>query len=153
MTEHEWRMFVSHGTRTGKLAVTRASGEPHVTPIWFLLDDAPSPPEIVFTVWGDSLKARVLRRSPHFSLCVDDQAPPYSYVQLNGTARLDDNPAELLTWATRLGNRYMGQENAAAYGRRNAVPGEFLVRARIDRIIARSGIADQGASDGSANGP
>ncbi|MGW8725597.1 PPOX class F420-dependent oxidoreductase [Streptomyces sp. NPDC055808] len=142
MTEHEWQTFVSLGTRTGKLAVTRASGQPHVTPVWFLLDDAPSPPELVFTVWGDSLKARALRRAPHFSLCVDDQAPPYSFVQLNGTARLEDDPCELLRWATRLGARYMGEENGADYGRRNAVPGEFLVRARIDHVVARTGIAD-----------
>jgi hypothetical protein len=26
------------GTRTGKLAVTRSDGRPHVTPIWFVLD-------------------------------------------------------------------------------------------------------------------
>ncbi|MFE9409240.1 hypothetical protein ACFYN0_10620 [Streptomyces sp. NPDC006704] len=63
-------------------------------------------------------------------------------MQLNGTARLDDDPAELLTWATSLGRRYMGEQKAADYGRRNAVPGEFLVRARVDRVIARTGIAD-----------
>ena len=29
---------MSEGTRTGKAAVTRADGAPHVTPIWFVLD-------------------------------------------------------------------------------------------------------------------
>jgi nitroimidazol reductase NimA-like FMN-containing flavoprotein (pyridoxamine 5'-phosphate oxidase superfamily) len=38
MTEAEWRDFVMTGTRTGKLAVTRSDGRPHVTPIWFVLD-------------------------------------------------------------------------------------------------------------------
>ena len=38
MDEAEWRAFVSHGTRTGKLATTRADGRPHVVPIWFVLD-------------------------------------------------------------------------------------------------------------------
>ena len=38
MTDEEWRAFVSHGTRTGKLSTVRADGSPHVAPIWFLLD-------------------------------------------------------------------------------------------------------------------
>ena len=141
MTEAEWRGFVARGTRTGKLAVTRASGEPHVTPVWFLLDEAPPVPEVVFTVWGDSLKARALHREPRFSLCLDDQVPPYSYVQLNGTVRFEDNPAELRAWARRIGGRYMGHELADAYGERNSVPGELLVRGRIERVVARIGIA------------
>ena len=42
----EIRAFLTSGTRTGKLAVVRADGRPHVTPIWFDLDDAGPP---VFT--------------------------------------------------------------------------------------------------------
>jgi hypothetical protein len=34
MTDTEWRAFVSHGTRIGKLSTVRADGSPHVTPIW-----------------------------------------------------------------------------------------------------------------------
>ncbi|MDQ3877231.1 MAG: PPOX class F420-dependent enzyme, partial [Actinomycetota bacterium] len=30
MTEKEWREFVSAGTRTGKLAIVRKDGSPHV---------------------------------------------------------------------------------------------------------------------------
>ncbi|WP_328535511.1 PPOX class F420-dependent oxidoreductase [Streptomyces sp. NBC_00344] len=142
MTEDEWRGFVSHGTRTGKLAVTRVSGEPHVTPVWFLLDETSAALQVVFTVWGDSVKARALRRTRRFSLCVDDQEPPYSYVQLRGTAELSDDATALRSWARRLGSRYMGPENAEAYQQRNAVPGEFLVRATVEHVIARSGIAD-----------
>jgi hypothetical protein len=37
MRREEWRAFVLEGTRTGKLAVTRTDGRPHVTPIWFTL--------------------------------------------------------------------------------------------------------------------
>ncbi|MER7395370.1 PPOX class F420-dependent oxidoreductase [Streptomyces sp. NPDC000151] len=148
MTDTEWKTFVSAGTRTGKLAVTRAAGEPHVTPVWFLLDEVPDATgtgtvtEVVFTVWGDSLKARALRRSGRFSLCVDDQTAPYAYVQLNGTARLAPAPAPLLTWATRLAARYMGPQHAETYGRRNAVPGEYLVRGRVERVVAQVGIAE-----------
>ncbi len=138
MSDSEWRSFVLEGTRTGKLATNRADGRPHVTPVWFLLDGD----ELLITTWHESLKYKALRREPRFSLCVDDQQPPFSYVMLECTADFTDDPAALRDWATRIGSRYMGEDQAEAYGRRNSVPGEYLVRARIDRVIAFGGIAD-----------
>ncbi|POX42515.1 PPOX class F420-dependent oxidoreductase [Streptomyces sp. Ru73] len=148
MTDAEWKAFVRTGTRTGKLAVTRANGDPHVTPVWFLLDEGAGTTgdgtavDVVFTVWGESLKARALRRTGRFSLCVDEQTAPYSYVQLSGAATLDATPSALLAWATRLGARYMGPDLAETYGRRNAMPGEYLVRGRVEKVVAQVGIAE-----------
>ncbi|MFD5428620.1 PPOX class F420-dependent oxidoreductase [Streptomyces sp. NPDC127084] len=145
MSEPEWRSFVLEGTRTGKLATNRADGRPHVTPVWFLLDTSPTgggePPTLVFTTWHESLKYKSLRRDPRFSLCVDDQEPPFSYVMLECTARLTDDPGDLALWAARIGARYMGEARGREYGERNSVPGEYLVRARVDRVIARHAIA------------
>jgi hypothetical protein len=36
----------------------------------------------------------------------------------------------------------MGAERAAEFGKRNAVPGELLVRARITKVVARAEIAN-----------
>ncbi|MFC7102417.1 TIGR03618 family F420-dependent PPOX class oxidoreductase [Nonomuraea rubra] len=88
MSEDEWRAFASAGTRTGKLGVTLSDGAPHITPIWFLLDDD----EVVFNTSETGLKARALRRDPRAVLCVDDQTPPYSYVQIKGA------PPSRSTW-------------------------------------------------------
>lgn len=134
MPREEWLEFVLEGTRTGKVAVTRSSGSPHVTPVWFLVDEEAD--EIVFTTGDSSLKARALRRDPRFALCVDDQRPPYSFVLIEAEARIHDDLDELLVWATRLGARYMGEDKAEEFGRRNAVPGELLVRGRITRVTA-----------------
>lgn len=138
MTEAEWRAFVSAGTRTGKLGVTRADGSPHVTPIWFVLDGD----DVVFNTAADSIKGRVLRRNPRLSICVDDDTPPYAYVLITAEATISEDPAELRKWATVLGGRYMGAERAEDYGRRNGVPGELLVRARISKVLAAWSIAD-----------
>jgi hypothetical protein len=51
------------------------------------------------------------------------------------------SPAALLDWATRLAGRYMGADRAGEYGRRNGVPGELLVRLRIERVSAHADIA------------
>jgi hypothetical protein len=47
----------------------------------------------------------------------------------------------MLRVATRLGSRYMGQERGEEFARRNAVPGELLVRATITNVIAIGEIA------------
>jgi PPOX class probable F420-dependent enzyme len=137
MTETQWRRFVSTGTRTGKAAIVRANGGTHVTPIWFVLDGD----DVVFTTSSRSLKGKALRRDPRLAICVDEEEPPYAYVMIQGEATLSEDPAELLKWATVLGGRYMGADRAEEYGRRNAVPGEDLVRLRITKVIAYHDIA------------
>ena len=49
---------------------------------------------------------------------------------------------EVLAWATKLGGRYMGEDRAEAFGRRNAVPGELLVRIHPSRTIGEKDVAD-----------
>ena len=48
----------------------------------------------------------------------------------------------MLEWATRIAGRYMGAEPAEEFGRRNAVPGELLVRLVPTRVFARADMAD-----------
>lgn len=36
----------------------------------------------------------------------------------------------------------MGEDRADEFGERNAVPGELLVRVRIQKVIAKGGVAD-----------
>jgi PPOX class probable F420-dependent enzyme len=138
MTADETRSFLLEGTRTGKLAVSRADGRPHVTPTWFTLDGD----ELVLTTAETSVKAKAIRRDPRVAMCVDDQEPPYSYVLVEGTATLSDDLDELRRCATAVGGRYMGADRADEFGARNAVPGELLVRIMPTHIVARAEIAD-----------
>ena len=43
---------------------------------------------------------------------------------------------------TRIAARYMGEGQAEAVGRRNAVPEELLVRVTPDRMTAIKGVSD-----------
>ncbi|MFD3946629.1 PPOX class F420-dependent oxidoreductase [Streptomyces sp. NPDC058579] len=138
MTEEQWRAFVSEGTRTGKLATVRDDGSPHVVPIWFVLDGD----DIVFNTGKDTVKGRNLARDARVALCVDDDRPPFAYVSLRGRAEISEDPAELRRSAARIGGRYMGEGRAEEFGARNGVPGELLVRVRIERVTAQSGVAD-----------
>ncbi|MEV5910891.1 PPOX class F420-dependent enzyme [Streptomyces sp. WAC 01325] len=138
MTDEEWRAFVSHGTRTAKLSTVRADGSPHVTPIWFVLDGD----ELVFNTGSSSVKGRNLVRDGRVALCVDDDRPPYSFVVIQGRARVSEDLDELKHWASRIGARYMSEERAEEFGARNGVPGELLVRVTIDKVLAEQDVAD-----------
>jgi len=138
MSPDEARSFLLEGTRTGKLAIVRADGSPHVTPTWFTLDGD----DLVLTTNGTSQKAKAIRRDARVAVCVDDQAPPYSYVMVRGTATLSDDLEELRRCATAVGARYMGADRAEEFGARNAVPGELLVRIMPTRVIAEAEISD-----------
>jgi PPOX class probable F420-dependent enzyme len=138
MEAEEWREFVSAGTRTAKLATVRADGRPHVAPVWFVLDDD----TFVFTTGEDTVKGKALRRDGRVALVVDDETPPFAYVLVEGTVEIGEDLDEMMRYATRIGGRYMGAEVAEQFGRRNAVPGELLVRVHPTRIVARAAIAD-----------
>ena len=133
MTEEEWRAFVSHGTRTGKLSTVRADGSPHIAPIWFLLDGD----DFVFNTGKDTVKGRNLARDGRVALCVDDDRPPFAFVVLQGRAEL----AEDLGRGAALGDpdRRPLHGRGARRGVRRAQrrPGELLVRVTIDKVLAQ----------------
>ena len=133
MSDQERRAFLIEGTRTAHAATVRADGRPHVAPIWFVLDDKE---RLVFTTGADSVKAKSLRRDPRICLAIDDQTPPFSFVMVEGTAELSDDLNEMLVWATRIGARYMGEDQGERFGRRNAVPGELLVTVTPTNVVA-----------------
>jgi PPOX class probable F420-dependent enzyme len=139
MTEAQWRVFLSEGTRTGKLATTRADGRPHVAPIWFLLDGD----DLVFSTGANSVKGRTMARDNRVALCVDDERRPYSFALVEGSATLSEDLAQVRDWATRIAARYVSADLAEVYGaRKGGVPGELLVRVRIEKVVAVASLTD-----------
>jgi len=134
-----WKGFVAAlPARTAKLAVVRTDGSPHVAPVWVALDGD----DVVFTTAADTVKGKSILRDPRVALCFDDERPPFAFALIRGTVTTSTDPDELLDWSTRIAGRYMGEELAEAYGRRNAVPPEMVVRLRVDKVVAKIDIAD-----------
>jgi PPOX class probable F420-dependent enzyme len=130
--------FLSGGTRTGMLGYVAADGRPLVAPVWFVVDDG----QLVFNTDRNSSKGRALARDSRVAICVDDPHPPYSFVQVQGLATVGEDLDDVRNIATRTGARYMGAERADEFGRRNAVPGELVVRVRPTKVIAGFDISD-----------
>ncbi len=130
--------FLLQGTHTGKLATVRADGRPHVVPIWFTLDGE----TILFMTGQGTVKGKNMRRDPRVTLCIDDENPPYAYIMVEGTVEFSDNLDEMLPWSTKIAARYMGENKADEYGKRNAVAGELLVRLTPTKVIFQQDVAD-----------
>ncbi len=132
MTPQEIHEFLVEGQRTAKVATTRADGRPHVAPVWFVLDGD----DVVFMTGADTVKGKSLARDPRLSVAVDLEVPPYSFVILEGTATLTEDLDVMLPISMRLARRYVSADQAEQFGRRNAVPGEVLVRMTPTKIVA-----------------
>ena len=138
MNQNEIKEFLMRGTYTAKLGTINKDGSPHITPIWFILDEND---HIIFTTYFKSLKAKNLVRNPKVSICVDDQVPPFSFVIVNGNAKIMTNSKDLLIWTTKIAERYMGKELSLDYGKRNAVEGELIIKVIPTKINGQKDIS------------
>ena len=138
MTTEEALDFLSTGTRTAKVAWVASDGRPHVAPIWFVVEDG----DILFATSAEAGKSRAMRRDARVSLVVDVEEPPYAFVKVDGTVEFTEDLDEVLRVATLVGGRYMGADQAEAYGARNGVPGECVIRLRPSSIAGFDGISD-----------
>ena len=140
MSDDEVREFItSSPPRTGKLATVRADGRPHVAPVWYAVDDDGS---IVFNTGEKTVKGRNLRRTAYAAMSIDDDRPPFSFVVVEGPVELSDHLPDVRQWAATIGGRYMGADQAAAYGDRNGVPGELVARLRPEKVTSAKDLAD-----------
>ncbi|MBC7301972.1 MAG: PPOX class F420-dependent oxidoreductase [Nocardia sp.] len=133
LSDPKVREFLSHGTRTGKVAFTAADGRPLVTPVWFIVEGD----ELVFNTGKDTAKGRAFARDPRVALSVDLEEPPYGLVAVQGAVTLSEDLDELVRTATAIAARYMGPDKAEEFGQRNGVPGELVVRVRPTKVIAQ----------------
>jgi PPOX class probable F420-dependent enzyme len=139
MTRGEIRNFLLQGTFTGKLGTINKNGSPHIVPIWFTLDNKNS---ILFTTGNTSVKAKNIQRDNRVRLCVDDQVPLFSFVTIDGIAEIISNqPSEIYKWAKIIAARYMGNDKAEEYGKRNSSEGEFLIKIKPTKVIGQKDIA------------
>lgn len=136
MTKEEYLKFLSQGTKTAHLATVREDGRPHVVPVWFVMDGE----KLVFNTGANTAKGKNLKRNPEVCLSIDNPNPPYDFVQIQGKAEISEDLDEMLIWATKIGGRYMGKENAEKFGKRNAVEGELLVKVNSIKIIAQKDV-------------
>ena len=114
MTDDEAFAFLRDGTRTGKVATTRADGSPHVTPIWFVHEEG----RIWFTPREQSRWRGHIAAHPRIAVTIDEEAAPYRKVIVEGEAELVHDLGEDEAWRDRyrrIAKRYTSEGGAEAY--------------------------------------
>ena len=130
LSREEADEFLSH-PRTAHLVTLRASGTPHVAPVWFLWDAGRA------LVMADekAVKVRNIRHNPAVALCVSTPDHPYSFVTIEGMADIAAEGLEEMVQRTCI--LYEGQERGAEFAA-ELLAGERLTLISIsaDRFIS-----------------
>jgi nitroimidazol reductase NimA-like FMN-containing flavoprotein (pyridoxamine 5'-phosphate oxidase superfamily) len=107
------KTFLSDGPRVARLATSSASGDIHVVPVWYRLDDD----RILVHVLAESRKARNVAETGRFALVVDVEGPPYQGVMVKGPARVvDEDVIDIRAIVRELAIEHWGPEIGAEYG-------------------------------------
>ncbi len=107
---HQGREEFLAGLHVGVLSVASQDGSgPLTVPVWY----AYSPGGTVSVITGrGTRKAAAIIQAGRFSLCAQDERPPYKYVTVEGPVAIEDaTQAERLEMA----HRYLGPEGGDAY--------------------------------------
>ena len=78
-----------------------------------------------------------------FRFCVDDQVPLFSFVTIYGVIAeiISNEPSEVYKRAKIIASRYMGNDKAEEYDRRNSSEGELLIKIKPTKVIGQKDIA------------
>lgn len=136
MADNEWRSFVAAGTRLAHVALARADGRPHVTPVCFILDGD----ELAFALSPGGVKGKSLARDRRIAVCVSDERQPYSFGTIEGYARTSAEPDQIKHVAVGIADRYYSAQPAEVIAESFVQEGFTAVRISITNVIARSGL-------------
>ena len=130
LTAEEINAFLSQ-PRTAQLVTLRASGTPHVAPVWFLWDDGRA---LVMADAG-AIKVRNIRRNPAVALCVCTPDHPYEFVTIEGRANIASEGLEDMARRTCI--LYEGPERGAEFAAELLGDERLtLITISVDRFIS-----------------
>ena len=110
MTTPERETFLA-GVHVGVLSVDDPGHGPLTVPVWYSYEPGGT---VDVITGGGTAKARCLRAAGRFSLCAQTEAPPYSYVSVEGPISAEErsvSPDERRAMAYR----YLGPEVGDLY--------------------------------------
>jgi nitroimidazol reductase NimA-like FMN-containing flavoprotein (pyridoxamine 5'-phosphate oxidase superfamily) len=109
MSQEEREQFLA-GLHVGVLSVAGNAGSgPLTIPVWYSYE----PGGLVFlTTGGSTRKAVAIGAAGRFSLCAQDEQPPYKYVTVEGPATIE--PASFEE-RVHLARRYLGPAEGDAF--------------------------------------
>lgn len=131
MSKSEREAFLAE-TRVGIVSIAQDGRPPLTVPVWYRYEPAG---DVCFVTGPNSRKAALLKAAGHASFCVQDEAPPYRYVTVEGAVTF--GPPDHERDVRAVAKRYLGDDMGEAYlamtATERASDGEVLVRLRPAR--------------------
>ena len=122
MSRAEREAFLAE-VHVGVLTVSVGDGlGPLATPVWYSYEPGG---QVSLTTGGTSRKAQAIAATGRFSLCAQDEAPPFKYVTVEGPGVIE--PAELSDRIV-IARRYLGTEAGDAWIAANPDVDDVMIR-------------------------
>jgi PPOX class probable F420-dependent enzyme len=121
MSREEREAYLA-GVHVGVLSVASDSGGPLAIPVWYTYQPGGT---VNVSTGRDTRKAAAIQAAGRFSLCTQDERPPYKYVTVEGPAVIDEaKPDE----RRDLARRYLGTEAGDAFIAANPAGADIMIR-------------------------
>lgn len=143
MTKEEREAFLA-ALHVGVISIAQGERAPLTVPIWYAYTPGG---DVTIITDRESRKAALLTQAGAFSLCVQDEAPPYKYVSVEGPV-VATEPADRERDTRPMARRYLGAEGSDLYMAQNAASAtdnnSILIRMHPERWLT----ADYGKATG-----
>ena len=135
MTKEERETFLAD-VHIAVISIPEAGRGPLTVPIWYAYEPGG---EVRIWTGATTRKARLLRQAGRFSLCVQQETPPYKYVSVEGPV-LAIEPIQLERDLRPLVYRYLGPEVGEQFieeiGGSSAGTGDIWIHMRPERWLS-----------------
>ena len=123
MTKGERERFLAD-LHVGVLGVSATGRGPIVLPVWYIYEPGG---EVRFITFARAKKVELLKTEGRCTLCVQNEAPPYQYVSVEGPiVGMEDADVEQDT--RPIARRYLGEVEGDSYVEETSDEQELLVR-------------------------
>jgi hypothetical protein len=128
MTRQEREAFLAD-LHVGVIGIAAPGRGPVLVPVWYWYEPGQ---EIRLVTGKGSRKIELLKNAGRFSLCVQNEAPPYQYVSVEGPV-LSIEDADHYRDMKPIAVRYLGEEEGEQYVQDTIDDQELLVRMMPER--------------------
>ena len=130
MSRTEREEFLA-GLHVGVLSVAAGDDRgPLTIPIWYTYQPGGT---LNVSTGPGTRKAQAIMAAGRFSLCVQDEQPPYKYVSVEGPAAFE---AASVAERTEMARRYLGDEGADEFMAANPDADDIMIRLTPERWLA-----------------
>lgn len=128
MTDTERDTFLA-ALHVGIIGISAPNRGPVLLPVWYSYEPGG---DILFITNKNAKKVKHLEREGRFTLCVQDESPPYCYVSVEGLI-ISIEDADHERDLTPIARRYFGKEKGDEYVNKTSGEKELLIRMRPAR--------------------